>query len=75
MGLELYPNPAKNQLFIKSNKIIEQVGLYNAIGKRVFQQKHNNKIVQLFLNGLAKGIYFVKILSEGKLSTQKIIVQ
>ena len=75
LGLELYPNPAKNQLFIKSNKIIEQVGLYNTIGKRVFQQKHNNKIVQLFLNGLAKGIYFVKILSEGKLSTQKIIVQ
>ena len=75
LGIDLYPNPTKKNVYIKSSKKINRIEVYNAIGKRVFYQKYDNKTIQLFLNGFAKGIYFVKVLSEGKLNTQKIIVQ
>jgi hypothetical protein len=73
-GLKLYPNPAKNNLFIETalNSDIN-VSVVDMLGKEVV----NTKVVKNTVNvsNLTSGIYIVKITEEGKTSTKKLIIQ
>jgi len=77
----LYPNPAKDELFIKfinkSDAKETIVRFYDLTGKEVLKTQVNeqqNSIINL--NGLNKGIYLVKLFSDGQLQeTHKLVIQ
>ena len=73
-GLKMYPNPAKNNLFIETalNSDIN-VSIINVLGKEVINSKVNNNTVTI--SGLTPGVYIVKITEEGKTSTKKLIIE
>jgi beta-glucanase (GH16 family) len=75
LEVALYPNPVKNFLFIKSAENIENVTIYNAIGKKVLQQNYTSNTVKVNLGAFIKGMYFVKIYSLGKVNMKKIIIE
>ncbi|HBC05449.1 MAG TPA: hypothetical protein DC015_14935 [Aequorivita sp.] len=69
---KLYPNPASDQLFIKSEdaKIIKTI-VYSVSGKRIMEIVPANESINIAV--LAKGMYFLEITtSEGK-SVEKFI--
>lgn len=72
-GLKMYPNPAKNSLFIETalNSDIN-VSIINMLGKEVIKTKVINNSVNV--SNLASGIYLVKITEEGRTSTKKLII-
>ena len=72
-GLKLYPNPAKNNLYIETalNSDIH-VSITNMLGKEVTNTKVVNNTVNVA--NLTTGIYIVKITEEGKSSTKKLII-
>ncbi|HXD91565.1 MAG TPA: T9SS type A sorting domain-containing protein [Bacteroidia bacterium] len=61
-GYNLFPNPAKDNLFISSsyegNKII---AIYNIIGEAVYATVQNKKEILLNTSQLENGVYFVVI--------------
>lgn len=72
-GLKLYPNPAKNNLYIETtlNSNIH-VSIVNMLGKEVIKTKVNNNTVNI--SNLTSGVYIVKITEENKTSTKKLII-
>ncbi len=73
-GLKVYPNPAKNTLYVTSdNFTAKEVQLYDVLGKSVLNTKTANNTVNI--SSLSKGIYVVKITEEGKTATRKIVVE
>jgi Secretion system C-terminal sorting domain len=74
-ALYVYPNPSSSFVQISAATLIKQVVLINAEGKTMFQKTlQNTNNYQLPLNGIAKGIYVVKVVTEKNILTNKIIV-
>lgn len=73
-GLKMYPNPAKNNLYIETalNSNIN-VSIVNMLGKEVVKANVVNNTVNV--SNLTSGIYIVKITEEGKTSTRKLIIE
>jgi hypothetical protein len=69
----LYPNPAKERLYINTSIPIKQMTICNLLGQEI--QKYNNLETTSSINisGLNEGVYFVKIYTEKAVHTTKII--
>jgi len=72
--LKVYPNPAQEQLYLEflPNERITSIQLYDLQGKEV--QSFNHKVNSISVNGLKNGIYFLKVISEHGVSTEKVVV-
>ncbi|MCF6307091.1 MAG: T9SS type A sorting domain-containing protein [Flavobacteriaceae bacterium] len=67
----LYPNPTNNTVSILSNLELENIKVFNVLGKKIFSQNHFNEID---FSKLETGIYFVKLIDkDGNINTYKII--
>ena len=66
----IYPNPVINNLKINSKEEIEKIEVYNLLGKKVLEKDSSNFIN---LTGLKSNIYIVKIYSNTKSITKRII--
>lgn len=56
----IYPNPAKEMLFIKSETNIKKVSIFNYLGKLVLT--HNNN--EINIANLDKGLFLIKIIDD-----------
>jgi len=75
-GVEIYPIPAGDLLFVKdANEITGHVELYNITGKIVHTQKTNNQTTEIVTAGMTTGIYVMKVYNtDGHLiGTTKVI--
>ena len=70
-----YPNPAKNEIQIRSGEILSRVVLEDAFGKPVVDWEINGYDAKLSLNGLSPGIYFLEAFNKkDAISIQKIFI-
>lgn len=71
----LYPNPAKERLYINTSIPIKQMTICNLLGQEI--QKYNNLETTSSINisGLNEGVYFVKIYTEKVVLSKKIVVK
>lgn len=79
-SIEIYPNPASNQIKIRINNITIEgisVALISSSGKYIYQEDNifeNEFILPVNLSLLEKGIYFVQFIYEHKTVTKKLII-
>ncbi len=59
--MQLFPNPATNQLTTAAPVKITELSIYSIMGKVVYARDHNDKSANVDVSNLAAGIYFVKI--------------
>ena len=73
--VSVYPNPAKERLYINISLPIKELTICNLLGQEI--QKYNNLETTSSINisGLNEGVYFVKIYTEKVVHTTKIIVE
>ena len=77
----MYPNPVNNgSVFINVPQNVDdlEVAIYNAVGAQLFVKSgfeagSKAEINTSFANG--KGLYFVKLSSDGNSTTKKLIIQ
>jgi|GEM_PF-2152267 len=72
----VYPNPATGLITISSKKptvVIESITLLDVLGKEIINQNINVSNTSTDLSQLSKGLYFLKIKSNGREKTIKII--
>lgn len=75
-SVNVFPNPFTNSLKIQSNSSIQDVYLYNFVGKQVLQHHTGKKEISLSTQTLPAGVYFYRIIStENKITTGKLIKQ
>ena len=65
----VFPNPAKDMLFITSeNTSISQIDIFDIFGRKIYNEQlkiYNNKY-EIYINNIIKGMYFVKITTDKK---------
>lgn len=66
----IFPNPATDRINITSEASIQQVELYNLQGQCVAAKSGDIRV--LSLNGLANGMYILKVTTENGVSTYKV---
>lgn len=74
-NISISPNPSSGNVTLKS-PISEtaQISVYNILGKMVYN-KSQSLNSQMDLNNLKSGIYMVKIATEGKQTTKRLIIE
>lgn len=70
-AIDIYPNPAGDILFIKSEIPLTKVEFYSVLGEKVKEINNDFKVIPL--NDISDGIYIVKIQSENRSVSKKII--
>ena len=62
MSMNIYPNPATDKVYININEIQStKMQLYNMVGECVLQRDLNNKMNEIDISTLSKGIYIIEI--------------
>ena len=77
-GINIFPNPAKDNLYIQTEKIFSngQIQLFDMYGKLIQTNSFQQENSTIDLHGIAVGIYTLKVLDGDKtIRIQKIIKQ
>ncbi len=73
-NIEVYPNPAHNNLFINAPHNITSVTVIDMIGKTILShQPQNETSVSLDVSTLPAGVYFVKVVAGDSYKLMKVI--
>jgi hypothetical protein len=74
-GIEMFPNPANDNLQITSLVKIKTIEIYNIIGQRVKEQSIDNMNASINVSELNAGNYIVKLFTAQGLVTKKLVKQ
>jgi len=73
MTFSIFPNPANNDITIKSTTPFNKVEIVNFLGQTVISQNNNGETTKIDVSNLNGGIYFVRIITETATSVQKFV--
>ena len=72
----VYPNPSNGIFSMEMNSSTKAgIEVYDALGKKVEAFEHSGFKSTIDLSGQPKGMYIVNILTDGKLTSKKIILE
>ena len=71
----VYPNPVKDILHINYNDAITKIQVVNMLGQEIITKSVNNTQNEIDMSGLVQGTYLVKITSNDRVKTIKVIKQ
>lgn len=69
--IEIFPNPAKNEIFIKSDSQVNRVEIYSLAGSLLIIENNLNEKISLAV--LPKGIYMIRVYTDNGLEIGKIV--
>lgn len=72
LKLNVYPNPAKDEVVIEAQSDIQQVTLMGINGVLLEERKANSQNVKLNLEGYSQGIYVVRVVTDEGVITKRI---
>jgi surface protein len=70
IAIAVYPNPAKDKLFILGLSKPSKVSIYNVLGKLVCSKTTSSEVD---LEGLQSGVYIIKIMDQQKETIRKFV--
>ncbi len=75
--ISIFPNPTTRKTTIKINSLWgnAEVEILDITGKTIYNATINSPETSLLLDHLEKGIYLVKIIANGKIRTEKLMVE
>ena len=71
-NINVFPNPTKDEIYIKSEFQIQKVEIYNLTGSLVITE--NNFLGKISVAALSQGVYTVKIYTNNCVSIEKIVI-
>jgi len=74
-NISVYPSPTKSMIYIKSNKAVKinKVEICSILGNIIQEGNLNSDTKGISIQSLPSGLYIIKIFTEGKIYSQKII--
>lgn len=74
-NLEIYPNPVKDIVFMKSSYTIDKVKLYNLRGQLIWERPIQALKAKVNLGHLNAGVYVFQIEINGTTQIKKLVIQ
>ena len=69
--ISIYPNPAKDELFIQSELQIKKVELYSITGALLLSENNFNEKISVY--GFPQGVYMVKVYTDEGMVVSKVV--
>ncbi len=78
--VKVYPNPASSVVSLQSSVFSQQSAvliIYDLNGKNLIEKQipAGNETIEIDVSSLQSGMYFCRLISENKISSQKLIIQ
>jgi hypothetical protein len=73
MNIQINPNPAQDVLLLTSNTIVDLVEVLDVFGHVVERYTPNEVNLQISVEGLANGLYYLRVSSNASSSTERFI--
>jgi photosystem II stability/assembly factor-like uncharacterized protein len=73
-NISIYPNPANSTVSVSNVIVGSTVTIVDVMGKRVYSTKAVNTTVDLSVEALSNGIYFIEIENNGAVAQKKLVV-
>ena len=70
----IYPNPVNNTLYINGGNAQYTYEMYNGMGQKMAFGNANGN-TQISVNGMAKGVYFLRITTGTQVRVEKVVVE
>ena len=71
----VYPNPARNYVYVTSNEKFSNIRLINYVGQTILEMPVNDKNVRISTSSFGSGVYFLQMESENGVTTRKITIE
>ncbi|MEZ4930417.1 MAG: T9SS type A sorting domain-containing protein [Chitinophagales bacterium] len=72
--VRVYPNPTSNKVFISSLETnLTHLAVYSMTGKLILSTDLNTKKTEISFSELPKGVYLLKVMSDSKVNTYKVV--
>lgn len=72
-AITVFPNPTKASVTIQSEALVNRIELFDYTGKMILSKELNDHSSVVDMSALASGAYFIRMQSNGKVTTNKII--
>ncbi len=72
--IRIYPNPAQSAFTVESAQTIQKLTIINPLGAKILTFQDVVSGTKINIGKQPEGIYFLLIISEGKLQTRKIVI-
>jgi hypothetical protein len=72
-GFSFGPNPTRDHVNFKANVVLDEVSIYNVLGKELIRRKLKTKESSINLANFPVGIYLLRVESDGLVQTSRII--
>ena len=70
VAVALYPNPVKYRLTVKAENL-QSVEVFNIVGQQVMVSSETT----FDMSDMTQGVYFVRVVCEGGMITQRVVKQ
>jgi hypothetical protein len=71
----IFPNPAREQITIQSENIIDEVVIYNNMGQLVYSGEFDNDQITVNTSSFITGMYIVQVRSGKDIEVRKLIIE
>jgi hypothetical protein len=71
-SFKIYPNPAKDVLYLETNQIMDRVSITDLSGKRLFNT--DGQVDKLDISTLHPGIYMLTVEHQGIARAHKFVI-
>jgi hypothetical protein len=72
-NFKFYPNPVQDTLTINNTAVIDEVEIVSVTGQSILSKTINSDHSEIDLSNVSSGVYLLKVKSEGKTKTVKIV--
>ena len=72
---EIYPNPAKSFIVIRSSFPVKEIEIFDVSGKLIKEITFSSKESKISLKGIKSGVYLLKIKAENKEFAEKLVIK
>ncbi|MGK0363555.1 MAG: hypothetical protein ACI85O_000602 [Saprospiraceae bacterium] len=69
---QYFPNPTNDLLTVSSDFVMNKIELRDKVGRLVFTEDKDTFETQISMFGLPRGMYFLRVVSEGKSGVRKV---
>ncbi len=71
---ELYPNPVVDQVQIQTNRNLERLTLWDALGQQIHDQTLSGKLHSFDMQHLPEGMYYLEVQTSSGIHNRKLVL-
>ncbi|MFN2395044.1 MAG: fasciclin domain-containing protein [Bacteroidales bacterium] len=74
-GLNLFPNPVSNTLYVENSELINELRIYDLTGRLVFSQVVNDNNTSVNVSMFKTGVYIMQVMTDNGVASKKFNVK